>query len=350
MINDFSAGYSRYYQCRFLCECCLAQKPTPKADKRFTCFNFSWDAPWVQTVLSWAQIMALQPNVIMPLGLLEGFNAEMYHRDTAHTNSIGQWKDSIASSLVSMLDLGLLGTDASHDVLLARVHDSLDVWADQNGLPRVNAPRLSLRLLGRGDSGQCYPELSSKWKAVNVDILAFFVAHLTEQKCKHNGYEQLIATHCWAMAEFMHITKQAGVELSPLEVRRTLHAGRSYLVTLQALCSIAKQHKLWLWRCRPKNHYFDHILLTLKTSPFNPEVFSCLRKESMLGKLKKIGRSCSSETVPRVALHKWTIHQSIRFRIRKRSGKWKVDPLSRKVPLGGCSNGIAKDKFKDRYG
>jgi hypothetical protein len=334
--GDFKAkhewqGYSRYYRCRHLCEGCLAQSPTAKSDKRFSAYNFCHDAPWRGTILSDRQIELAEKHVL-PLSELEGWTNELFLRDPMHMHLLGEGKDSTASSIISMVDLKLLG-EGPPDTVLARLHGKLDSYCNDNGLKRVAAPMLSLRMLNRADSSQTFPELSSTWKAAPTSVLIFFVAHITEQVCTHSGYERLIAAHCWGLADYLFVCKRAGVELNSREQKRALHAGRVYLLTLQALCGIALKNKLFLWRCRPKNHQFDHALETMKTSALNPNIGTCLRKESMLGKLKRVGRSCSRLTVGAITLKKYAIHMKCRFRIRKRTRKWRVNPKARKVPV-----------------
>jgi len=332
--GDFKAkwewqGYCRYYRCRLLCEACLAEQPTVHADRTVSSYDFNHNANFRATILTTQQIEELQDRST-PLSIMDGWDAEMYHRDPMHTGPLGQDKDSIASSVKSMLDLGLLGPKTGDDAL-AQLHVELDEYCKHNRVKLVCAPKLSLRTLGLGDSNATYPELSSQWKAAPTTVLLFFIAHKCEQVCKNSAYEKLIATHMWAAAEFKFVTKHSGLELLPTERARALHAGRVYLLTLQSLNKIAKDRGLFLWRTRPKNHAFDHILITMQTSPINPEVFSCMKRESMLGALKKIAKSCSRITVSKTVLEKWLCAQKCRINLRQRSQKFRITAATRKT-------------------
>jgi len=330
-IYIYISGYSRYYLCRFLCECCLAQSPTPKADKRFSCYDFTFGANWLLTVLSSQQVQDTE-NHPLPLAMLDGWNLEMYFRDIMHTLSLGIGRDTVSSAIMTLLFLNLLWPTLPEDEQLDRLHCELDNWCIHNSLKKVSSPRLSLRTLGRKDSNLVFPELSSVWKAAPINILISFLANFTAKVCTSGGFAKLTAVHCWALADFMWVLKDADIELDEYQHKRALHAGRVYLVSLQALCGFAKSNGLFLWRCRPKGHYFDHLLHSLRGSRLNPDLFSCMRKESMLGKLKKIGKSCARQTVCRVALEKHLRYLTCRIRLRRRTGKWVINPLMRKGP------------------
>jgi hypothetical protein len=188
---------------------------------------------------------------------------------------------------------------------------------------------LSLRSLGRGDGNACFPELSSTWKAFSVQMLMFFLADFCQKVSMDTGRLKLVAVHMWGMADFTWVLTHSGIEMQPHERERAVYAGRIYLLTLQALCGIAKANSEFMWRTRPKNHYFAHILIMLAKSPLNPKLFNCLRRESMLGKLKKIGKSCSKLTVTKVVLQKYLVAQTGRIKVRQRCGKFKISPSDR---------------------
>jgi len=351
-IGDFKAkkewqGYSRYYRCRFLCEACLGESPTARSDKTFTAFDFNDDAKWLETILP-TQLIEEMESHTLPLAQMDGWDSEMYHRDTAHTNELGQSKDSCACCVISLLEEGLLASppDTDPDTTLRKLHQEFDDFCIDNGIQKVSAVKLSMRTVGRGDGQANFPELSSHWKASPTRVLTYFLAEKCRKVCHNSGYQKIITTHMWAMAEFTWVCRHAGIEMQPLERDRALRAGRLYLLTLQGLCNIAKAKKSYLWRMRPKNHYFAHILHTLARSPLNPDVFSCLRRESMLGKLKHIGKSCSKLTVTKTALVKYLIVQTSRIRVRKQFGKFVVGSSDRSYRALDTATQSRFEKYK----
>jgi len=223
-------GFSRYYLCRFLCECCLAQSPTVKANKFFTCYDFTYNANWTHTMITTKQLQETEDHEL-PLCTLEGYNNELYHRDVMHTKLLGDAKDSLASGAISMVEMNLLG-DGTPDEQLDRLHDELDTYCLESGLKKVSAPRLSLRCLGRKDSSLCFPELSTYWKAAATHTLIRFMAFKSEKVCRRTGTEKIIAVHLWALAEYMYVITHGEIELTDLEQRRALHAGRVFLLTI----------------------------------------------------------------------------------------------------------------------
>jgi len=101
-------GFSMYYLLRFLWECCLAQSPTVKANKPFTCYEFTSNANWTHTVVTTKQLQETDDHEFPPC-TLEGYNDELYHRDVMHTKLFGDAKDSLASGAISMVEMNLLG-------------------------------------------------------------------------------------------------------------------------------------------------------------------------------------------------------------------------------------------------
>jgi len=223
-------GFSRYYLCRFLCECCLGQSPSARANKLFTCYDFNWNANWTLTCITTQQLQETEDHEL-PLCSLEGYNNELYHRDVMHTKLLGDAKDSLASGIISMVEMNLLG-DGTPDQQLDRLHEELDDYCIDVGIRKVSAPRLSLRCLGRKDSSLCFPELSTYWKAAATNTLIHFLAFKAEKVCRRTGTEKLIAVHLWALAEFMYVIAHADIELTDLEQRRALHSGRLFLLTI----------------------------------------------------------------------------------------------------------------------
>jgi len=202
----------------------------------------------------------------------------------------------------------------------------LDKWSDRNLGRRPNAPRLRLRTLGRAESRNVYPELSTAWKAMSVRILLFFLASFTANLACTTHFEQLISTHLWALADFTWTLCNASMVMTTYEKHRALHAGNIYLLTQQALTVFAKKASIYLFRVRPKHHYLSHILLTLQRSKLNPRIWTTCRKESMLFKLKRIGKHVSPQRVGKTLLHRYWVHMESRFRIRKQTKQFNPRP------------------------
>ena len=314
-------GFSYYFRCTKCCDGCLGEQPFAKSDKRMTVYNFVAGAPWEQTMLTNEEIVAREDHELPPMRI-PGMSPSLNHRDPFHTHELGGARDSAASTSVALLQLGLLSSDhAEAHGKLDAFHDSFDNWCVESLGRKMSAPRLTLRTLGRAESNVVYPQLSTAWKGMAVRCLIFFLAFYTEKWCQSTSFQQLIATHCWALADYLWTCQTAGMTMTAYEKHRALHAGHVYLVTLQALNVYSRTAGLFLFRTRPKNHYFHHILKTLQKSKFNPKTWTTIRKESMLFKLKRIGRSCSALTIGKTLLSKYWMHQESRFRIRNKINK-----------------------------
>ena len=329
------SGFHRYYRCACLCESCKALQPTKKSNKELTCYDFNHGAAWEKTIVRTnAELLASEKQPIPP-AQLEGWSKDSAFRDPFHTHELGGGRDSCGSGLASMLDMELLkkpGTNLTPNEQLAGFHDEMCTWALKNSL-KINAPTLSLRSIGRGDSTLQYPEISSIWKAASIKVLIFFMAVKSEQLCTTGHYQKLIATHLWSLAEYLWVCGISGLEFDDQQRRRAMHAGRIYLLTLQSLNVIAKEEGLWLWRVRPKNHYFCHTLLELQSSAINPKIFSTAAKESFLFKLKRIGQSCHTHTVGDQVLKKYWIYMQHRIRVRQKTGRLRLTQRILKAKL-----------------
>jgi len=60
---------------------------------------------------------------------------------------------------------------------------------------------------------------------------------------------------------------------------------------------------------------FYHMPRTLQVSKLNPMLCCCMRNQSMVGKLKRIGKSCRRSTMCKQALDKWSIKHVVRIRM-----------------------------------
>ena len=298
-------GTEHYYQKTRLCETCGARQPTTEANALWTYGDFRHRAAWTCT-------MTTIPPGSSPLQQIPGWNIEMSHRDIDHTIYLGFGRDICSSAIISMLTLSLLG-EGSPDEQLGRLHAEFDTWCHHHGLKRPAGKRLSLRTLGRADTSKAYPLLSTSWKAMATKVLIMFMAFKTERVCRIGDFQKLIATCSWGLADFVNCLDEGGITLGPNEIARALNSGRVCLLSLQALCVCAHQQDLWLWRLRPKCHYFDHILRTLEVSNLNPKLFGTLRCEDMLGKLKRIGKACDRRTASMRILQRWLLLQSVRL-------------------------------------
>ena len=72
--------------------------------------------------------------------------------------------------------------------------------------------------LGRGKSSLEYPELSSAVKAVAVKDFAVYLAKVVAELPQIDDYTRIRAACSWAMAEFIHVTDNAGLILTNEQV------------------------------------------------------------------------------------------------------------------------------------
>ena len=100
--------FSRYYQCRLLCEQCLSEKPTARAEPLMNYQNFKPNSPRYLTYISDGTYRRtaekLSPWVCMP-----GWSLRSCFYDIMHTIYLGIGRDLISNLLADFDDCGLLG-------------------------------------------------------------------------------------------------------------------------------------------------------------------------------------------------------------------------------------------------
>ena len=100
--------FTRYYNCRLLCEACMAEKPTAKSNRHMWYFDFRSNRPRHLTTINHTTYMATAPEV-SPWSQVSGWTLGTSFHDWMHTCYLGTARDLIPSLLQDWLDFELLG-------------------------------------------------------------------------------------------------------------------------------------------------------------------------------------------------------------------------------------------------
>lgn len=186
--------------------------------------------------------------------------------DMMHNVFLGHGQDCIASTLKSLLDDGRL-PPGSPDHSLGMVHVEFRKWCKDRGLKLPTLP-LSLNLLGLGGGGREFAVLHSKVKAANVRVLLAFVADLACRLCDGSDLSRIRATCVVSLERFCRACDIASFMFDDDTLNVVLSAGRSYLLCYQKLAIELDGH--FLYKLRPKLHYYAHMLLWIEATRRNP--------------------------------------------------------------------------------
>ena len=213
------------------------------------------------------------------------------------------------------------GPQTSNDLsgLLRCLWADFRKWCRDQGRESVKG-RLSLQTLGRKDSRNVYPELPSQIKGAGVQTFCLYVAHLAAEFVGDSEHSQLRATCAWGFSEYLAVLQTAPLVMSELETARLLHGGRTYIDCYSALAASCAESGVFLFKCRPKFHYYDHTLDFARDSRLNPQKLGCWHEESYLGKLKRIAQKCHGATVLTTSFQRYFIYLSLRWQRRRTTG------------------------------
>jgi hypothetical protein len=273
--------WDRHYQCNFCCPLCLAHKRIARLFYGNTLPN----APWRETVLSHENIMHeyTAKGTLPPIMSTPGWHAELSHLDLMHNLYLGVGPDVAASIMLEMLREMFWG-DAEPDVQLKKAHVRFLAWCTAHG------EKTSQRVFERVDLGVSstlagWPKL--KAKAANCKLVLLWLAEEAPLSAvaERSDYSRLRATCAWSLGQFISVLENADMWLSPAEVQSATLHGRTFLVTYARLSDIAREAERTLYTLRPKLHYIDHQVSSLRAMPWNPRFLQCFGDEDMMGRM-----------------------------------------------------------------
>ena len=106
--------FERYYQCKFICELCMSQRPIAKSVEQLWYFNFKEDCPRYLTYIS-DSTYRKTATPVSPWTAMKGWNIRVCFHDFMHTIYLGIANDLIANLLADFLDHHCLGSEGDLD-------------------------------------------------------------------------------------------------------------------------------------------------------------------------------------------------------------------------------------------
>ena len=108
--------FSRWANCMYMCDRCMAQRPTKKSDPSMCYYDFNLDAPYSMTEISHATYVGTEP-VVSPWVAMPGWTLKTCMQDLLHTVFLGFARDLIGNLLADFLDHGMLGPGSLEEKL-----------------------------------------------------------------------------------------------------------------------------------------------------------------------------------------------------------------------------------------
>jgi len=236
---------------------------------------------------------------------------------------LGIAKDLLASIIIQMLEEGLLGPGAP-DVVLKALTATGRKWCRDNGLNGFSFT-FSKGSLGRGSTDWAYPCVDTRLKAANTKLMAFFVAHLTLEKCSGTATSKLRNTCMWGLVEMLHVFDNAGRWLSHEQAAAATYAGNAFLKSYQRLAVDCLLERKPLYKIRPKTHYACHQIDDIARTRLNPRCTALFRDEDFVGKIAGLASRTHGASVCRRAIERYMLYLAMRWEHRRRSGKYVLD-------------------------
>ena len=177
-------------------------------------------------------------------------------------------------------------------------------------------PPTSFTMATLGRSSQTsFPELSSKFKAAHVKTMIPWMADLTARLTDMSSVRsQTRATLFWSLAKFISITDCADRFLSDQEYADVQRTGNSFLTAYVRLAQMAHASGQCLWAVKPKLHYMCHHF---EDARINPRYLHCFGDEDFVGKMARIGRACSRQTMSLRILQRYFMFVAMRWHEKK---------------------------------
>ena len=344
-----SHSFSNNFSTTHCCDGCFATQPVPTVLKKVRLkallyTDTSPNAGWRHTVFDHETYME-HTLYRSPWHVVPGWRKELVIHDWMHVGPLGILRDfdgSLAFDLAHRGELGgalYAGIDPNDkNTLLKRLWFNFRQWCTHTGRSAPRGGLLSLVSLGRGKSSLEYPELSSAVKAVAVKDFAVYLAKVVAELPQIDDYTRIRAACSWAMAEFIHVTDNAGLILTNEQVGRLSFAAQTYVKFYSVLATMAADDVLYMWKVRPKFHYFTHMCEFAVSSKLNPTLIACWNEESYLGRVKRLSTKCSACTMLTTSLLRYFIFLGLRWESRNKCAVQMLVRSKCRSPVGMHGN------------
>lgn len=100
--------FARWANCMFICDRCMAQRPTKKSQPEMNYYDCSLDAPHTMTEISHTTYTQTE-QVVSAWEAMPGWTFKSWFHDPLHTIYLGFAKDLVGSIIADFIDHSMLG-------------------------------------------------------------------------------------------------------------------------------------------------------------------------------------------------------------------------------------------------
>jgi hypothetical protein len=123
---------------------------------------------------------------------------------------------------------------------------------------------------------------------------------------------------CSSFRNFCHTLDHAGLWLSEVDAAAAWQNGFVFLTTYQQLAYSAWNDNVFLYKLRPKWHYFAHLVDRIYETRENPAKLDVFAAESFMGKVKQVARLCDERLIGTRVTQCLLMYICIRWSARRR--------------------------------
>ena len=257
-----------------------------KKDASMAYDDLRLSARWRLTILNTPMYLALAKgrDALTPFSEIEGFAWELDLDDDLHLQYQGIAPDLVGSVLMVLVQREWYGT-GSLATKLERAHACAVEWAKG----RMFLPDWTPANMGLGLSHQAFPEMAGK-AAVIKFLVGFFAseAYLFRIANPESAEAGDLASVTFGLAEYARVTDGCGEVMEEEAVEKAVQAARTFQQSYTALRHASIEKDLNLFKIRPKFHTWEHQILLMLWTHWNPKCWSCWMDEDFMGKLRGI--------------------------------------------------------------
>ena len=103
-------------------------------------------------------------------------------------------------------------------------------------------------------------------------------------------------------------------------IAKAAYGAKCFLTAYQKLANVALERHQFLFKVRPKSHFFVHLVKTMTRDHWNPRRMSCFLDEDYVGRIAKLTRSTSRVTCSLRVLQRYLLFLATRWEARVQRG------------------------------
>ena len=315
----------RYYRCAQCCDFCLAT--SNKRSPELSWGNLSLKSLWRST------LTLTDPHDISPWTQVPRFEKKRRLLDLLHIVHLGTLRDLIPAAIISSLEDGSLPsffglTGKPWDEVLHAFSHLAAAWAKDQDM-QLGIGTLSMARLGRPKYRHWpMPALDTRIKAAKTRTLFAFTTWMMVRLADSDALDtnakkmhaKMRAVCCWSLDVPLSTWNVNGkVVMLRATVREVTWLCRLHSASYQWLSARCLAEQRLLYKCRPKTHYFVHMVDHFEETQICLMHASTFGDEDYMGKIRCICQGCHGATYMLTWARRYALKRALQWREMKLS-------------------------------